>query len=168
MVDESVFREELRNLKGLIRNDPAIAARYDLMNVLMTFGQDRVWRRCVIRAAGIPGSGIVLDAGTGSGGIALEDGDPAVRRTAVEKLSDQALLARIALEDTDWYVCRAAVEQLTDQALLAKVSRAARYSAVRRAAAGRSGRRARPAASRPGRAGGQQGRAGLLCFLRRL
>jgi hypothetical protein len=30
MVDEHVFREELRNLKGLIRNDPAIAARYDL------------------------------------------------------------------------------------------------------------------------------------------
>ena len=30
MVDESIFREELRNLKGLIRNDPAVAARYDL------------------------------------------------------------------------------------------------------------------------------------------
>ena len=30
MVDENVFREELRNLKGLIRNDPVMAARYDL------------------------------------------------------------------------------------------------------------------------------------------
>ena len=30
MVDENVFREELRNLKGLIRNDPVVAARYDL------------------------------------------------------------------------------------------------------------------------------------------
>jgi demethylmenaquinone methyltransferase/2-methoxy-6-polyprenyl-1,4-benzoquinol methylase len=49
-----------------------IAGQYDRLNRLMTFGQDRVWRRCVIRAAGIPGSGIVLDAGTGSGGIALD------------------------------------------------------------------------------------------------
>ena len=30
MVDEQAFREELRNLKGLIRSDPAVAARYDL------------------------------------------------------------------------------------------------------------------------------------------
>ena len=30
MVDDRVFREELRNLKGLIRNDPTVATRYDL------------------------------------------------------------------------------------------------------------------------------------------
>ena len=49
-----------------------IAGQYDLLNRLMTFGQDRVWRQCVIRAAGVPMHGIVLDVGTGTGGIALD------------------------------------------------------------------------------------------------
>jgi len=49
-----------------------IAGQYDLINRLMTFGQDRVWRQCVIQAAGMPENGIVLDVGTGTGGIALD------------------------------------------------------------------------------------------------
>jgi demethylmenaquinone methyltransferase/2-methoxy-6-polyprenyl-1,4-benzoquinol methylase len=57
-----------------------IAGRYDLMNRLMTFGQDQVWRRCVVRAAAPPKGGMMLDAGTGTGRIgqaALKD-DPRV------------------------------------------------------------------------------------------
>jgi len=49
-----------------------IAERYDLMNSLMTFGQDRVWRACVVREAGIRAGGSLLDAGAGTGSIALE------------------------------------------------------------------------------------------------
>ena len=49
-----------------------IAGQYDLINRLMTFGQDRVWRQCVIQAAAMPENGIVLDVGTGTGGIALD------------------------------------------------------------------------------------------------
>lgn len=49
-----------------------IAARYDLMNSLMTFGQDRVWRACVVRQARVPAGGALLDAGAGTGSIALE------------------------------------------------------------------------------------------------
>ena len=49
-----------------------IAGKYDLINRLMTFGQDRVWRQCVVRAAGIPKSGSLLDAGAGTGAIALD------------------------------------------------------------------------------------------------
>ena len=49
-----------------------IAGRYDLMNRLMTAGQDRRWRRHVIEQAGLPGNGRLLDIATGTGDIALE------------------------------------------------------------------------------------------------
>ena len=47
-----------------------IAGRYDLMNRLMTLGQDRVWRRRVVDLARLPPRGRLLDIGTGTGGIA--------------------------------------------------------------------------------------------------
>ena len=49
-----------------------IAEQYDLLNRLMTFDQDRVWRQCVVRAAEMPPSGTLLDAGAGTGSIALD------------------------------------------------------------------------------------------------
>jgi len=49
-----------------------IAARYDLMNRLMTFGQDSRWRRAVIQKAQLPQNGRLLDVGTGTGDIARE------------------------------------------------------------------------------------------------
>lgn len=49
-----------------------IAARYDLMNRLMTFGQDRRWRREVVRQARLPRGGWLLDIATGTGDIAFE------------------------------------------------------------------------------------------------
>ena len=49
-----------------------IAGRYDLMNRLMTFGQDVRWRRAVIRQAQLPRSGRLLDIATGTGDIAWE------------------------------------------------------------------------------------------------
>jgi demethylmenaquinone methyltransferase/2-methoxy-6-polyprenyl-1,4-benzoquinol methylase len=49
-----------------------IAGRYDLMNRLMTAGQDRRWRRHVIQQAQLPNSGRLLDIATGTGDIALE------------------------------------------------------------------------------------------------
>jgi demethylmenaquinone methyltransferase/2-methoxy-6-polyprenyl-1,4-benzoquinol methylase len=48
-----------------------IAARYDVMNRLMTFGQDGSWRSAVIRAARLPAGGRLLDLGTGTGDLAL-------------------------------------------------------------------------------------------------
>ncbi len=61
-----------------------IADRYDLMNTLMTFGQDRVWRSCVVREARLPVGGHLLDAGAGTGSIALGAlaADPSVEITA--------------------------------------------------------------------------------------
>lgn len=49
-----------------------IAGRYDLMNRLMTFGQDVRWRRLVIQEAQLPDGGKLLDIATGTGEIAQE------------------------------------------------------------------------------------------------
>lgn len=49
-----------------------IAARYELMNSVMTFGRDRAWRRRVIELAAPPANGSLLDVGTGTGSIARE------------------------------------------------------------------------------------------------
>ncbi len=54
-----------------------IAGRYRLMNRLITFGQDRRWRREVVREAHLPPGGRLLDAASGTGDIAFE----AMRRT---------------------------------------------------------------------------------------
>ena len=48
----------------------AIAGRYDLMNRVMTLGQDQKWRRYVVQRAGDPEGGRVLDLATGTGDIA--------------------------------------------------------------------------------------------------
>ena len=56
----------------------AIAGRYDLMNRVMTLGQDQKWRRFVVQMAGDPGIGRVLDLATGTGDIAslIRDSHP--------------------------------------------------------------------------------------------
>ncbi len=47
-----------------------IAPSYDLMNRVMTLGQDQGWRRFVVKKAGDPGTGWALDLATGTGDIA--------------------------------------------------------------------------------------------------
>jgi demethylmenaquinone methyltransferase / 2-methoxy-6-polyprenyl-1,4-benzoquinol methylase len=49
-----------------------IAPRYDIMNRLMTFGQDVVWRRQVIQRAHLARGSWLLDLGSGTGDIAGE------------------------------------------------------------------------------------------------
>jgi demethylmenaquinone methyltransferase / 2-methoxy-6-polyprenyl-1,4-benzoquinol methylase len=49
-----------------------IAPRYDLMNRLMTGGQDIRWRREVIHRAGLRTEALLLDIGTGTGDLARE------------------------------------------------------------------------------------------------
>ncbi len=49
-----------------------IARRYNLMNRLMTFGQDGRWRRFVVQQAALPPGGWLLDIATGTGDIAFE------------------------------------------------------------------------------------------------
>jgi demethylmenaquinone methyltransferase/2-methoxy-6-polyprenyl-1,4-benzoquinol methylase len=49
-----------------------IAGRYDLMNRLMTGGQDIRWRKQVIRLARLKDNSTLLDLGTGTGDLARE------------------------------------------------------------------------------------------------
>lgn len=49
-----------------------IAGRYDVMNRLMTFGQDRRWRRFVVQQAQLAPGAWLLDIATGTGDIAFE------------------------------------------------------------------------------------------------
>jgi len=49
-----------------------IAARYDLMNRLITFNQDRRWRRYVVQQAQLSPGDWLLDIATGTGEIAFE------------------------------------------------------------------------------------------------
>jgi demethylmenaquinone methyltransferase/2-methoxy-6-polyprenyl-1,4-benzoquinol methylase len=67
-----------------------IAARYDLMNTLMTAGQDGAWRRVVaetaLDAAHPAFDTTVLDVGTGTGKLArvIQEAAPAARVTGVD------------------------------------------------------------------------------------
>lgn len=49
-----------------------IADRYNLMNRVMTLGQDMKWRRFVVQQAQLPPTGRLLDLATGTGDIAFE------------------------------------------------------------------------------------------------
>src|SRR5687767_80830 len=49
-----------------------VAGRYNILNRLMTFGQDMRWRRYVVEQAGLPASGSLLDLAAGTGDIAFE------------------------------------------------------------------------------------------------
>src|SRR2546422_9280349 len=49
-----------------------IARRYDLMNALMSFGQDAAWRRYTVKQARPKPGDLALDIATGTGLIAQE------------------------------------------------------------------------------------------------
>jgi demethylmenaquinone methyltransferase/2-methoxy-6-polyprenyl-1,4-benzoquinol methylase len=58
-----------RYVKGMFSR---IARRYDLMNSIMSFGQDEMWRRYTVRKAHPKPGGLALDVATGTGMIARE------------------------------------------------------------------------------------------------
>ncbi len=74
----------------------AIAPRYDLMNRLMTFGRDQVWRRTVVRLCALPSGGRLLDVATGTGDIAYEalQRDPTVRPVGLDLTREMMLYGR--------------------------------------------------------------------------
>jgi demethylmenaquinone methyltransferase/2-methoxy-6-polyprenyl-1,4-benzoquinol methylase len=63
-----------------------ISSRYDLMNTIITFGQDRLWRRQVVEMATVRAGGRLLDVGAGTGAIGREAlrSTPGLQVTAVD------------------------------------------------------------------------------------
>jgi demethylmenaquinone methyltransferase / 2-methoxy-6-polyprenyl-1,4-benzoquinol methylase len=58
--------EKTRRVRAMF---DTIAPRYDLMNRLMTFGLDQVWRRTTVAALGLPAGARVLDLACGTGDL---------------------------------------------------------------------------------------------------
>ncbi len=76
-------RERANYVKGLFTN---IAAHYDMMNRIMTAGQDMRWRREVIRRADLSSANHLLDLGAGTGDLArlAKSKYPALQVTAAD------------------------------------------------------------------------------------
>ena len=82
-----------------------IAHRYDLMNRLMTAGQDTRWRREVIWRTALPPSARLLDLGAGTGDLAAEAKSPYPACHAVAAdftLQMMRFGKRRATEAVDW------------------------------------------------------------------
>ena len=62
-------KENSNNIKDMFNK---ISPRYVLMNKLMTFGQDRYWRRELIRLSGLKDDNSLLDVATGTGDVIFE------------------------------------------------------------------------------------------------
>ncbi|MBP1701642.1 MAG: ubiE [Chloroflexi bacterium] len=92
----------MANLKGVERAQyvqemfTQIAPRYDLMNRLMTIGQDVVWRREVIHRAELPSEGWLLDLGAGTGDLGREalSQQPGCRVVAADFTLDMMRIGR--------------------------------------------------------------------------
>lgn len=68
-----------------------IAWRYDLMNTLMSFGQDAAWRRFVVRRAQPNPGDLALDVATGTGRIAQELADNGARAVGIDLTPEMML-----------------------------------------------------------------------------
>lgn len=73
-----------------------IAPRYDLLNHFLSLNVDRVWRRRLVEAAGVPDGGRVLDAcaGTGDVAIALVEHSGAADVVAVDLSGEMTRIGR--------------------------------------------------------------------------
>ncbi len=64
--------DNIKNRENIKNMFDQISPRYVLMNKLMTFGQDRYWRKQLIKFAGIKDGDILLDVATGTGDVIIE------------------------------------------------------------------------------------------------
>jgi demethylmenaquinone methyltransferase/2-methoxy-6-polyprenyl-1,4-benzoquinol methylase len=101
-----------------------IAKRYDLMNRLMTGGQDIRWRKEVIRRAGLHPHACLLDLGTGTGDLAREarEQQPTARITAADFTFEMMRTGRKPGDAFGWANADALYIPFPDQSFHAVVS----------------------------------------------
>jgi len=96
---------------GVEKMFDAIADRYDLMNRVMTFGQDRRWREFVVERGEDPGAGLVLDLACGTGDISalFKRQNPTARVVGGDFSRNMLSYAqhRLGREDFHWQECDA-------------------------------------------------------------
>ena len=64
--------DNIKNRNNIKNMFDQISPRYVLMNRLMTFGQDRYWRKQLVKFAGIKNGDRLLDVATGTGDVIME------------------------------------------------------------------------------------------------
>ena len=89
-----------------------IAGHYDLLNRLMTFGQDKRWRREVIALTELKPGGLLLDLGSGTGDLVREAlrQFPSCRTVAADFSQEMMMVGRARHENhgsLDWSVADA-------------------------------------------------------------
>ena len=96
---------------GVQKMFDAIAGRYDLINRVMTLGQDQKWRRFVVKTAGDPGAGVSLNLATGTGdiGALMLDMHPRTRVVGADFSLNMLKEAkkRFAAKSISWQACDA-------------------------------------------------------------
>jgi demethylmenaquinone methyltransferase/2-methoxy-6-polyprenyl-1,4-benzoquinol methylase len=88
----------------------AIAARYDLLNHLLSCGIDRHWRREAIRSLQLTGREVVLDLCTGTGDL------------AIEAIGGRSGARRVIAVDFAWGMLRVGLAKLRRRALQDRVA----------------------------------------------
>lgn len=100
--------ERLQKVRGMFAR---ISGRYNLLNRLMTFGRDQSWRREAISRLEIQPEQLILDAGSGTGDIALEiiKTEPTVRVFAADLTIEMIKVGRNRhdAEKINWVVADA-------------------------------------------------------------
>jgi demethylmenaquinone methyltransferase/2-methoxy-6-polyprenyl-1,4-benzoquinol methylase len=101
-----------------------IAKQYDLMNRLMTGGQDIRWRKEVIRRAGLHPHACLLDLGTGTGDLAREGRhqQPTAHITAADFTFEMMRTGRKSVDAFGWANADALYLPFPDQSFHAVVS----------------------------------------------
>ncbi len=64
--------DNIKNRENIKNMFDQISPRYVLMNRLMTFGQDRYWRKQLVKFADIKDGDMLLDVATGTGDVIIE------------------------------------------------------------------------------------------------
>jgi demethylmenaquinone methyltransferase/2-methoxy-6-polyprenyl-1,4-benzoquinol methylase len=101
-----------------------IAGKYDLMNRLMTMGQDIRWRDEVIRLAGLGAESSLLDLGAGTGDLArtAQKFCPAGKIVAADFTYEMMRTGRLASDGFGWANADALAVPFADESFSAVVS----------------------------------------------